>query len=1064
MQYVCRSCLLRLGQPWRTRMITATATTHPRQRRSSRLLPHSSHRANHGVASYVEGPGQEHFTRHPQQQDSSRVLTTDDNTAEADEYTKTTRRPAADESSVLVYSARRYLANAVEIRKIPKPRPKSTPSASTFTPRDSRVQFIKEHDQLEEGSWALAKVVRRFAETELFQRERLEALVRFNKSDRNKAFAAFAAWKGVMKDAHPDPSRKPKPMSAAERGCLEKFIRGHESVEDMMVARRSVPKRSNGLLSWEGDRVIISTAVRFAPDKLHMVLESMLRTYSPELRSTLNFYVVEDTLELLAQRLGRMEEDNEKQTFAQTLAHLILTTLATTRKKDDFQFSQATLYHILRNIPKNAMLSLYKRLTKLSCNLHPFTQLHVARELARTASTKSVSADIVRHNASLGLIDINSPAAASVCTSILSFTKDDLETLDEQSATPADFFRQFHSVGLIPNVLTYNTIIRSLCLKKDLKTALDVFQVMQNHGVQPDDFTWSILINGCKTCQSFELMVDFAIRACHQNIRDPVIWNDILHGAYVAVVNMPKTELRGKQRNNAIRIMNEIYSRIFDVEPVKPFVTGRHAELGQVLMHQGWIPDVLQPLPEQIPPLPPLEVLKPGSDTLSVMILGLVRCLPMPYDVVVFYSQFRDMLRQGHPAAELLVRERGTFVHDIVLRNLIKWRGTLRVALDIIRDMTRDIGKEDSSSLESSASPPATELRPHGQLEITADAGAAPPANAEGAAPDTQDASACTGSNNLDGVGQGVDESPHADPDPTFTAVGVSTPIAEVLNPEAEYPGEQSSPAQEDSTPPPRPPIRHPSPSVYTWTILMQGFMRHNQPQEAEHILELMREHSIEPNAVTWNTLATGYAKMQKIPEAVDAMRRLEAAGFRADNWTLKAFSHIGDKRRAIKLMEATVEANKLKKAASEQLQAELKEAASEQEQLNAEEVEAALTEEELQLLEARARTRAKARAQHAPEWEDQEYLDEPLDDALDWDLETRLHELDPGTVPDKVSKIISSKIRQARKLVPDQPNNFEEWARVREQGLDAVPVHDDGRRGLGDVGPARGSRNPSRR
>lgn len=106
--------------------------------------------------------------------------------------------------------------------------------------------------------------------------------------------------------------------------------------------------------------------------------------------------------------------------------------------------------------------------------------------------------------------------------------------------------------------------------------------------------------------------------------------------------------------------------------------------------------------------------------------------------------------------------------------------------------------------------------------------------------------------------------------------------------------------------------------------------MRAKQPEDAEYLINLMKLHGVEPNIVTWNTLAVGYARMNMIPQAIKAMRRLEAAGHTADDWTMIAFNAIRDKHRAVKLMEATVEANKARMAEAAAKKEEERQAAAE--------------------------------------------------------------------------------------------------------------------------------------
>ncbi|OLN82219.1 Protein Rf1, mitochondrial [Colletotrichum chlorophyti] len=103
----------------------------------------------------------------------------------------------------------------------------------------------------------------------------------------------------------------------------------------------------------------------------------------------------------------------------------------------------------------------------------------------------------------------------------------------------------------------------------------------------------------------------------------------------------------------------------------------------------------------------------------------------------------------------------------------------------------------------------------------------------------------------------------------------------------------------------------HPPPSVYTWSILVHGFMFHKEKASGERILTTMRQHGVEPNLVTWNTLVAGYARNQDVNKTVQSLQRLEAAGLEADDYTLRAFSRLVNKEAALRKMEATIDSRK---------------------------------------------------------------------------------------------------------------------------------------------------------
>lgn len=90
-------------------------------------------------------------------------------------------------------------------------------------------------------------------------------------------------------------------------------------------------------------------------------------------------------------------------------------------------------------------------------------------------------------------------------------------------------------------------------------------------------------------------------------------------------------------------------------------------------------------------------------------------------------------------------------------------------------------------------------------------------------------------------------------------------------------------------------PLEAAQPTARTWSILLHAFARHGQTAAAERVMELMRKRDLVPTEVTWNSLIKGYAIMQDIPGAVDALTRMERSGFDADAYTTSTLKKITD-------------------------------------------------------------------------------------------------------------------------------------------------------------------------
>ncbi|ROV96774.1 hypothetical protein VMCG_07884 [Cytospora schulzeri] len=769
------------------------------------------------------------------------------------------------------------------------------------------------------------------------------------------AVAEFKYWKQNFAGLNNSQSTEPAPRELK----MLNWLLIHDNVETMRAILHShLPEKTKR----ERDRLLLYVALKFVPERAPIVLEALCADTIP------HSYMVEDALQYLSMHLGKLDPAGKK-AFAVTLAELAgyIIDHSTTQY---IQLTQNSIHAIMDALPAEKVASWFKKLIEGEQPLHRYTMLHFARRLARAPETKLVSLDIMRDLCGGNALDINTPVGASLCSSILTFEEIDLLAMDEDHVTPAELFQCILDLGLVPNVITYTAIIRDLCLKKELATALDVFEVMRQHGIDPDPYTYSVIINGCKSCGDFDTLIRFAVEARESNIHDPYIWNDLIHATFLACLKEPRQ--KGGPRRPRYMVwgpMNAIFTRFFDPQPLRPLIAAQLTEVRDWMDLQGIIPTQMKGAFVELRPLPPRELWQPSSATLGIMLMGFVRHLPRPYDVIIFYSHFRELLKQGDPTAELLVREQGSLIHDIVLRALLKWKGTLRVMLDIIRDMMRDF---DPVAAGTSTSPSATPTSqpPDGSSHVS---------NAETPLP-TEDLSSSSKpetplpeySPSVSGAEQafndleeGVESSPldaHTSPPVdgplpfrNGAALPDDSPLVngteahyshpeEVLdqehaNPESSMADAETTPAGTEPEQAASPPIRHPRPSVHTWSILLKAFMFNQLPGQAEQVIKLMQHHGISPNLVTWNTLAASYAKLGRTKQAVEAMRRLEAAGYKSDDWTLRAFSYISDKGRAIRLMERTVEQNRLTKMAMEQAQVEDEKRHREKQQLIEDEI-----------------------------------------------------------------------------------------------------------------------------
>lgn len=892
MQYVCRSCILRLGQPWRT-PAPPRRWPQPWARLPWRMNHTSTVQGDRGSLGNDDSKRDGHNNNLGQDyHEAERFWATDGDWAPASLH----ELPGTQKIDRVLALAMPHSVRLRYDRTIPRGSRKSRPSKSRLVPgtppsrrpsqsmeedldavafdealdRAGQVEHQEpsKRDEPHHAQPADASLTRRLpplvlSRRDKHQRDFLKNMIEKEGAKFSQPSSDFISWKRLLKEMSNPESKSPSSVE----------LRMHHGVlaldsADAMTAFLSYSSPDHKKKA--RNRILLYTTLRHAPAKGAIVLKALLSV------SRLPFYMIEDGLDFLAYHLRQMQP-SAKQDCAQLLADLVIET-AQYGGKRYVRLTQRTIFSIMDAIRPTQLEDWFDQLVAREVPLHNYTLLQFASRFAKMPATKELSLEIAQDLFRTKSPDINTPVGTSLCTSLLSFTDDDLFAFDENLPTPADIFQCLLDLGLIPNVITYTTIIRSLCVKKDLHTAVEVFEVMKQHGVQPDHYTYSVMMNSFKSCGDFATMLEFASNARAAGIQDAVVWNDLIHAVFLACLKEPRRPGGVRRARCAVwGPMNAIFSRFFRPEPLRTLITAEFSDVRSFMEKHAFMPSRMQGAFHDLQQLHPQELIQPTSSTLSLMILGFIRHLPRPNDVVLFYDHFKNLLKEGDPVARSIVQEQGSIVHDVVLRSLIKWKGTLRLMLSIVRDMMTDI--RPAAAVTPPSSRPTSEPQTSHPEPIS-------PTNIE--------------ESDLD--------SKISRPEADNTAAAESgTEAAERHKSTTGLPLSDSSDDHGEA----RSPIRHPRPSIYTWSILVKAYTSERMSQEAEHVLKLMQVHGVKPNIVTWNTLAAGYAKLGYTKQAVEAMRRLEGAGFTSDDWTMRAFSYIREKDRAIRLMEQKVEENK---------------------------------------------------------------------------------------------------------------------------------------------------------
>ena len=668
--------------------------------------------------------------------------------------------------------------------------------------------------------------------------------------------AKFRRWKKTMGEAFAEQRLLLRPARAVPQAAHQhptapklRWLLEHDSVDKMRDAWMTLPPEQRETL-WPD---MLKSCVRSRPESLIMVLQATCADVPPPR------YAVQDIFEFLVRR-SRQLPPGERESCCESLGEFLVS-LLTRFPSEEYQLRQNVLARILVDVEDSKREHLYHTLVEDDHPLHHNTLLQFASRFAKRPAQKQLATDIlvsVVHKETS--FDINGPVGASLCTSILHMGEEATEQVSE-SPPPAQLFERLLKLGFQPNVIIYSTLIRNLCLAKEMDAAWQVYDVMVHHDIKPDAHIYSILLNGAKLADDFTSIRRVLDHAYADKIRNFAIGNEVLHATLsTAVAEARRRRLKSPRVVPVFPFMLQAYTKMFHLDPLKPFLVGDLKYFEKEFLHwkttpAPWrFPRKVSTVIDGLPSWEEDRLLQPDGLTLAFMIMGHVQSFSNQYSVIAFYTNFRKMLKEGHPAAERIVREQGSIVHDIIIKKLLEWPGMLRSALDVVGDMLKD-------SISSISSTPT--------LAVPAD-------------PHT--------------AGTGNAPAPSPSPSPST----------------APAPPPSSGAA-----------LRHPAPTVYTWSILLDGFMQYKRHGQAERILQMMRQHGVRPCRVTWNTLVAGYAREQKISKTVRALQRLEADGFEADEWTLRAFSYLQNKHRAIAEMEAMIARRERRRLQQEQAQAQ---------------------------------------------------------------------------------------------------------------------------------------------
>lgn len=124
----------------------------------------------------------------------------------------------------------------------------------------------------------------------------------------------------------------------------------------------------------------------------------------------------------------------------------------------------------------------------------------------------------------------------------------------------------FLRMGLKLDILMYNVIMHNAMEAGDIPTALRVYRLLEDNKVQPDRYTYSILLHGCAMAEDPALFADFAEHCAEKalELQSPWVASGYLHYLYRRYAKVDLDEL-------AV-VAHRAYTRFFLTEPLQDLV------------------------------------------------------------------------------------------------------------------------------------------------------------------------------------------------------------------------------------------------------------------------------------------------------------------------------------------------------------------------------------------------------------------------------------------------------------------------------------------------------------
>jgi len=338
---------------------------------------------------------------------------------------------------------------------------------------------------------------------------------------------------------------------------------------------------------------------------------------------------------------------------------------------------QKTIYELVVHCTPEQVMQLYDALTAKNVDIHWNTLLHFAYSFGRKGDYERALYFLY---ASVGAgANVNSERFLGTCIEMM---RESAKQADGYHAS-SQMVSSLLQMGVRLTLPLYNVLMLNAVEAGDLQVALRIFDLFEQHNIEPDGFTYCILLKGCKDDVDpdlFNLIIKSAARVAKQT-SDPWIATQILHCVYL---QHKRTTQRRKLNIESLKRIVRTFSEFFDTEILVELQLLR-GDLGRRSKSKR-TPSVTSKSRRMLPSVPALSIV------ISALLEHHSHGSPMyelGFDIEAVYWKFHSLVEKGVVTTLQLVET--DHIYNAFLKALGRRAETLGLCPVVLTHMAEDL-------------------------------------------------------------------------------------------------------------------------------------------------------------------------------------------------------------------------------------------------------------------------------------------------------------------------------------------------------------------------------------